>query len=357
MVSIIIPVYNVARYLRQCVRSVATQDLRDIEIILVNDASTDNSLDVCKELACRDSRIKVVNKPVNEGIDMARYTGLGHISKDSKYVTFIDSDDWFTPGILSRCYSVAEESRADYVQMCMQRVFDRWAIMKRKCRNQIVSDTATAHDNYITISQPQLFEDYFLSFFGTNILSVNVCGKFYRRSLFDRANIAPSRLRWGEDLIMNMWLFPYLEKIALIDDIGYNYRVGGATSHYLSQLIPAATRMFYFKEQAIERFNYDKATYPTRVEMKNILRSDICQRIAWRVGTQESNVREIEAILVDPLWDRVGELAQDSRHADDAFVQALGRKDAKTLYEVCASFTKPYGLKRKLQETILKIIS
>lgn len=353
MISIIVPVYNTVKYLPQCVRSITAQDYRDIEIILVNDASTDDSIEVCRRLAAQDSRVKVIDKTVNQGVDFARFTGLDNMSETSEYVMFVDSDDWLNPGIISRCVSVAEDSGADIVQTGLQRVYDRWGLLTRKTRFNIGKNT----DNGYRIITEGLFEDYFISYFGVNIVPVNLYAKLYKRSVLERSEIKPTGLRWGEDLIMNMHMFPYLDSMAIIDDIGYNYRVGGMTSHYLPWLIPASVEMFGLKEQAIERFKYDKATYPTRVEMKNILRSDICQRIAWRVGTAESNIRDIGAILVDPLWDRVGELAQDSRHTNDAFVQALGRKDAKALYEVCASFTKSYGLKRKLQETILKIIS
>lgn len=354
MISIIIPVYNVERFLKNCVRSVISQDYQDVEVILVNDASTDNSLQVCRELSESDPRIRVIDKPVNEGLDMARYSGLAAMSSESGYVLFIDSDDWLESGILSRCYRVAKESGADYVQMGMQRVFDRWKILKRPLSPGVDYDK---DKDCLTIEAPELFDRYYASFFGLNLLSVNAWGKLYKKTVFDNADLKPSGLRWGEDLIMNMWLFPHLKKVAIINDVGYNYRVGGMTSRYLPALMPAAEKMFLYKEAAIEKYGYDKATYPARVEMKNILRTDICQRLSYRIGSPEENVRYIDGLLANPLWDRVGELAMDSRHASDEFVQALGRKDAKALYDVCASFTKPYGLKRKMQELILKLIS
>lgn len=352
MISIIVPVYNAARYLGRCVRSLTAQDYRDIEIILVNDASTDDSLQECRRLASSDPRIKVVDKPVNEGLDLARFSGLDAVSASSDYVSFIDSDDWFEPGILSRCRDVAEKSGADYVQFGIRRVFDRWGIFRRRFTAPAV---AVNEDGYAVTSRPKLFDECFISFFGVSMLSVNVCGKLYRKGLLERAGIMPSGLRWGEDLIMNMRLFPYIDKIATINDIGYNYMVGGMTSHYLSQLLPAATEMFLMKEEAIEKYDYHKATYPARVEMKNILRTDICQRIAWRIGSRDENVAYVREALRHPLWERVGELARDARHADDAFTQALGRKDAEALFDICASVTRPHGLKRKIQEAILKI--
>ena len=90
-VSIIIPVYNVESYLRRCLDSVVNQTLKDIEIILVNDGSTDGSLAICEEYAKNDDRIKIITRK-NGGLSAARNTGLDNAT--SEYIGFIDSDDW-----------------------------------------------------------------------------------------------------------------------------------------------------------------------------------------------------------------------------------------------------------------------
>lgn len=75
-ISVIIPVYNTAKYLKKCIESVLNQTYKDFEIILVNDASTDNSLDICKQYVAKFSNIKLINKPINEGVDKARFSAL-----------------------------------------------------------------------------------------------------------------------------------------------------------------------------------------------------------------------------------------------------------------------------------------
>ncbi|MBZ7954711.1 glycosyltransferase [Campylobacter sp. W0018] len=90
-VSIIVPIYNVEKYLRQCLDSIVKQTLENIEIILINDGSTDNCGKICDEYALKDKRIKVVHKK-NAGLGAAYNTGLDLAT--GEYIGFVESDDW-----------------------------------------------------------------------------------------------------------------------------------------------------------------------------------------------------------------------------------------------------------------------
>ena len=92
--SIIIPVYNAGRYIERCVKSITSQNIEDIEIILVNDASTDNSLTECYSLSRADSRIRVFNNDANGGASVARNKGISYAL--GEYIAFVDSDDYWT---------------------------------------------------------------------------------------------------------------------------------------------------------------------------------------------------------------------------------------------------------------------
>lgn len=112
IVSVIIPVYNVEKYLNQCLDSVLDQTLKDIEIICVNDSSTDGSLAILEEYAKRDERVTVVSQP-NSGAGAARNKGLSLAT--GKYLSFLDSDDFFEPDMLELAYKEAEKVKADFV--------------------------------------------------------------------------------------------------------------------------------------------------------------------------------------------------------------------------------------------------
>lgn len=111
-VSVIVPVFRVEAFLRQCLDSIVAQTLHEIEIILVNDGSPDRSGEICKEFAARDARIKYVEK-VNGGLASARNAGLA-IAR-GEYIGFVDSDDWIESNMYERMYEVAVRHDCDIV--------------------------------------------------------------------------------------------------------------------------------------------------------------------------------------------------------------------------------------------------
>ena len=94
LISVIVPIYNVAEYLPRCLDSICNQTYRNLEIILVDDGSTDNSLEICKEYAAKDQRIIVIHQK-NKGVSAARNLGLDKMT--GVFFTFVDSDDWIVP--------------------------------------------------------------------------------------------------------------------------------------------------------------------------------------------------------------------------------------------------------------------
>lgn len=112
-ISVIVPVYNTEKYLSQCLESLINQTLKDIEIICVNDASKDSSLDVIKEYSKKDSRIKFINFENNKGVSAARNAGLDIAT--GEFVFFIDSDDWISENYLEDIRNVMDEADSDLV--------------------------------------------------------------------------------------------------------------------------------------------------------------------------------------------------------------------------------------------------
>ena len=112
-ISIIIPIYNVREYLAKCIESVINQTYQDIEIICVDDGSTDGSYEICEYYKKKDSRIKVVHK-INEGIVSARQTGLK--IANGEYVGFVDGDDWIDEKMYESMIRTMEKSNVDMVE-------------------------------------------------------------------------------------------------------------------------------------------------------------------------------------------------------------------------------------------------
>jgi glycosyltransferase involved in cell wall biosynthesis len=112
-VSILVPVFNVEQYLRQCLDSILEQSYKNIEIICVNDCSNDNSLAILKEYAQKDERIIIIDKRVNEGASEARKTALTQSS--GEYILPIDSDDWIEPNMIEELYCCLSSGGHDMV--------------------------------------------------------------------------------------------------------------------------------------------------------------------------------------------------------------------------------------------------
>lgn len=120
IISIIVPVYNVEKYLSKCISSILKQTFSDFELILINDGSTDNSLMICKDFALLDKRIILINKN-NNGVSSARNVGLD--TATGKYLTFIDGDDFVDINYLEKMYSLLKDDpSADYVICNFKRV-------------------------------------------------------------------------------------------------------------------------------------------------------------------------------------------------------------------------------------------
>lgn len=347
MISVIIPVYNTARWLSQCLDSVLSQDYKDIEVILVNDASTDKSLSVCKRYAAKDNRIKLIDKPKNEGLELARRSGLA-VAK-GRYIMHIDSDDWLDNSrVLSVMYTKAEETEADYVETGMQRVLDRHKWIVRKGVAPVLK----------VIEQPELFDKYYISFFGINILLVSVWGKLYRRAVLEKAKIESVGVCMGEDLAYNIQLFPHLRKICILDEIGYNYRLGGMTGRYNSHLLPDHKKLYVFKQQQIEKYRYFKATNPTRIELKNVLKSDICQRIVYGIGGGRTAIVDwLRKEIEDPIYSGIWETYKNTVNWNDPFAKALVAKDAETMYEICRRQARKAWPKQMLKRIGYKVLN
>ena len=109
-ISVIIPVYNAENYLRKCLQSVCEQSLKDLEIICINDGSTDNSQEILERFAADDSRIRII-KQSNTGLSATRNKGI-FLAK-GEYLGFVDADDWINPDFYNTLYSAADNKNAD----------------------------------------------------------------------------------------------------------------------------------------------------------------------------------------------------------------------------------------------------
>lgn len=192
-VSVIIPIYNVERYLNKCITSVLDQTLKDIEIVLVNDGSTDGSYKIIEEYENKYKNIKVINKE-NGGLSSARNAGLE--IAEGKYITFLDSDDYIMNDYLENLYVSAEKNNSD-MAVCGQYKVDRVG--------NVLSE----------ITYPVEIE-------GNCVLrKMNIAGKLYRNEYLQRHNIRFGVGKIYEDNPFNFVALFLAKNIVFLQYAGY----------------------------------------------------------------------------------------------------------------------------------------
>ncbi|MBR6123665.1 glycosyltransferase family 2 protein [Candidatus Saccharibacteria bacterium] len=203
LVSIIIPVYNVELYLDRCINSVLAQTYKNIEVILIDDGSSDNSSVMCDNFAASDARIIVVHKE-NGGQSDARNVGLDLCKGD--YISFVDSDDWIAINYIEKLLFTLENMEADMAIGNHQQELTDGSFVYRSNQRDECLDKSKALD--ILIKEPP-------------IQFVLACGKLYKRDLF--LNLRFPKGMIYEDQRTNYILFFLSKKIACTSEVLYHY--------------------------------------------------------------------------------------------------------------------------------------
>ena len=216
-VSVILPIYKVEKYLDRCMHSLLNQTLKDIEIIMVDDGSPDNSPTMCDQYAKEDSRVKVIHKQ-NVGLGFARNSGLEIATGD--YIAFVDSDDFVSVTAFEILLKVALEENADYVMCGYKSVRNNICVSEHKDVNQKmvmeVPDCYNVLRGMIGID-PDSEYSYRHNY--------SVWHGIYKSTLFTEGGIrfCSERDLISEDLIFHLSLIPLCRKIVIIPDLLYNY--------------------------------------------------------------------------------------------------------------------------------------
>lgn len=255
-VSIVVPVYNKEKDVKKCINSLVKQSYRDIEIVIVDDGSTDNSYDICNKYAKRDHRIRVFTKE-NEGVEIARIYGIE--KSTGTFITFVDSDDWLSKNAIEVMISSLKAHEADVSIINFCRVIGSKGIVKKRNKDDIYSNQL--------ITQQEFIEKHLQAFCGWDSFPINVWGKLYKRELFQ--DIELSGLIYGEDLCMNLQVLPKAKSIVINSKGLYFYKWGGVTTNIKDSLFDNAISQYLFKIQYFKKFKRDDCVEMADVELCN----------------------------------------------------------------------------------------
>lgn len=205
-IDVIIPVYNAEKYIERCLDSVLRQTYDDYQVIVVNDGSTDKSLEICENYSNRDARIKVISQD-NAGPDIARKTGVMH--SESEFIMFLDADDYLSDDAMSVLVAYADESKADMVCCQIERFNDAGKIWSgSKQVGEIVTYESTG--------------DIMGGYFEDGILMGTYYAKLIRKELIkDYAFVKDSVI--GEDISAALYMLQKARKVWVVPECCYYY--------------------------------------------------------------------------------------------------------------------------------------
>lgn len=259
-VSIIVPVYNVENYIERCLNSLVNQTFKDIEIITINDGSTDKSLELLNKYAKEDIRISVIDLG-DEGVSYCR--NLGIEKANGKYIMFVDSDDWIDSSMVEVMYKKAEENKLDLVMCSYIREFkdhskekifnlpEEIIYKEDKVKNELLRKLVGPIKE--ELSNPEM-----LDALGT------VWGKLYRADILKENKIKfvdLKKIGSAEDTLFNIFTFNYLKKVMFLNKSMYHYwrdNPKSVTSQYNPKLKEQRKVFFKYISDFIKENNFEQ---------------------------------------------------------------------------------------------------
>ncbi len=321
-VSIITPVYNSGEYLDRCIKSMTGQTLKNIEIILIDDGSSDNSWNIIQKYAKKDTRIIAIQQE-NAGAAVARNRGL-EVAK-GEYIGFVDSDDYIDDDYFEKLYQVAVKKDADIARAYVKSEIEIG-------EHYQLAHSTRDYDNYYNVDLVDAVKKSKLSLMSSNWLAI------YRRSLVEDSNIRfAADIRTGQDNIFNLHVSYPANKVVLVDSDNPTYyhmnrRDGSLMTGFNFTAEGVLSRAAVIRETV--RFlnsvdDYDEDVYVARV--KGVF--DFFHSRLVKTKIDRRTRRQLVAVLV-PAWrdvqykDKVKALLGHDRR----FIESLTSEDTLDTY-------------------------
>ncbi|MFC1777658.1 glycosyltransferase family 2 protein [Pseudomonadota bacterium] len=323
-ISLIVPVFNRENYLRQCLDSAIKQSFSDIEIICINDGSTDGSLDILESFAKRDARIKILTQE-NQGLGAARNTGI--LASEGDYLAFLDADDFIHHDMLHTMITDAISQNSKIV-VCGFNETDKQG------------NTTSSNNSHVESADREVILQRALALQTSSM----ICNKLIKKSLFTKNDILFPVGVFHEDVLINYQLMFYASHITNIDQYFYNWRrTEGSISKSISQ--KHITDIFLMLEHT-KSFLMSKGIYER--DFAHYLRRYIifCSDLIYRVESSALSVN-VKAQLVAMIALQIRKDGVMTRRSC-----SLIRNKDFVLYAKCRIYFKHYTMRYEQQDYV-----
>lgn len=272
LITVIIPVFNVEKYLEKCLSSVVNQTYKNLEIILVNDGSTDRSLDICKKFEAYDKRIKIITKQ-NEGLSFARKTGF--YSANGKYIVFVDSDDWLDLDYCEYLYNLAKKSDADIAT----------------CKYYINDDVTEENFSTVELKGKEILQSYY------NYPYIKCCvwNKIYKKKILYE-DFFDNDVRTTEDVIFTCKALLAAKKLVCSSESKYHYNVTNVNSTMRAHLTKKKIDDMYLGH--CKQIDFVKTAYPEDFDLNTKTVEKLCNAliVTYNSAILEKNKKNLKLL-------------------------------------------------------------
>lgn len=287
LLSIIVPVYNVEKYIEQCMDSILSQNCNELEVVLVDDGSPDRSPQICDDYANNYQNVKVIHKK-NGGLVSARKTGV--CASKGKYITFIDSDDWIGDGYLSKIISIIKNSYPKIISVTSYfRVESNGEVSQRK------ESSRTGLYNRMQLETEVFPEILYKKPYYTFGVTPSIWLKVVERDLLiSFIQDVPNCITRGEDLCISLPVLLSAESVYFSNVCGYYYRMNptSITHSYDPKSIARITILLNYLEEIV-------ATYEEKYQLKSQLKIYSFQIVSTTLISHMLGTKNLEKVIDD----------------------------------------------------------
>ena len=269
LISIVIPIYNAEKYLEECLNSIKNQTYKNIEVIMVNDGSKDDSETICKRFSEDDARFRYFTK-VNGGVSSARNLGLDNVKGD--YITFIDADDWIAEKHLELLINSIKKTNSD-IGVSSYKEFNNkdtyYIRVYTKQEKNLLNFEKMNRDEFLTL---------FPKLMSTNVCFNNAVSKLFRKDLVKNLRFDTS-IKYGEDLDFYFRLYMNVDSISYVDELTYVYRIHGdsTTSNFNQEHAEQELAIFKQMYEKIQEIGLPSIHYFKKLKKLLGLRMDFLE--------------------------------------------------------------------------------
>lgn len=341
-VSVVVPIYNPGKKLMKCIKSILTQTFGEIELILVNDGSTDNSLKICERYKQKDKRIVVIDKE-NEGSIATRRVGVE--ASKSDYIMFVDSDDWIDKNAIKLLYEETIKSDSDITVCKHVKVIGNQKFIKQEYKS-----------NYFAVervlNEEEIKNHLVVAYLHGHAFPSSLYAKLYKKELLlTCGNFLESIKFLGDDLFYNIEMFLKAKKVKIINKSLYYYRIGGFTSKYMPYLFDDMVNGYNIQKSVINEHyldSFQKRTNGISIMLLNTFKTCLIN-LFYSDLTVDGKMAVIKNYLTNPFLKETLNNQGARKYFAEEYLDAIQNEEVRYLYSLGEQMYKKARPKRILK--------